>query len=50
MSTEENKALIRHYYEQIDAAAKDNSGSSFLDDFVAPNFVNHNPSPDFTPD
>ena len=50
MSTEENKALIRHYYEQIDAAAKNNSGSSFLDDFVAPNFFNHNPSPGFTPD
>ena len=50
MSEEENKVLIRRYYEQIDAAAKNNSGSSFLDDFVAPNFVNHNPSPGFTPD
>jgi predicted ester cyclase len=50
MSEEENKALVRHYYEELDAAAKDKRGASFLDDFVAPNFVNHNPSPGFTPD
>ena len=50
MSGEENKALMRRYYEQIDKAAKDKRGPSFLDDFVAPNFVNHNPSPGFTPD
>ncbi len=50
MSEEENKALVRHYYEELDAAAKDKRGTSFLDDFVAPNFVNHNPSPGFTPD
>lgn len=50
MSTEENKALMRRCYEQIDAAAKDNRGASVLDDFVAHNFVNHNPSPGFTPD
>ena len=50
MSAEENKALIRRYYEEIDAAAKDDRGASVLDDFVAPNFVNRNPSPGFTPD
>ena len=50
MSTEENKALIRLYYEEIDAAAKDDRGASFLHDFIAPNFVNHNPPPGFTPD
>ena len=50
MSEEENKALMRRYYEQIDKAAKDERGPSFLDDFVALNFVNHNPSPGFTPD
>jgi predicted ester cyclase len=50
MSTEENKALIRRYYEEIDAAAKDDRGASVLDDFVAPTFVNRNPSPGFTPD
>ena len=50
MSTEENKALIRLYYEEIDAAAKDDRGASVLDAFVAPTFVNRNPSPGFTPD
>jgi predicted ester cyclase len=50
MSEEENKALMRRYYEQIDKATKDKRGPSFLDAFVAPNFVNHNPSPSFTPD
>ena len=50
MSEEENKALMRRYYDQIDKAAKDKREPSFLDDFVAPNFVNHNPSPGFTPD
>ena len=50
MSEEENKALMRRYYEQIDKATKDKRGPSFLDDFAAPNFVNHNPSPGFTPD
>src|SRR4028119_1578567 len=49
-SEEENKALMRRYYEQIDKATKDKRGPSFLDDFVAPNFVNHDPSPGFTPD
>jgi predicted ester cyclase len=50
MSEEENKALMRRYYDQIDKAAKDKKEPSFLDDFVAPNFVNHDPSPGFTPD
>ena len=50
MSEEENKALIRRYYQEIDAAAKDDRGASVLDDFVAPNFINHAPSPGFTPD
>ena len=50
MSEEENKALIHRYFEQIDAAAKDKRGASVLDDFIAPEFVNHDPSPGFTPD
>ena len=50
MSEEENKALIYRYFEQIDAAAKDERGAPVLDDFVAPNFVDHAPSPGFTPD
>ena len=47
---EENKALIRRYYEEIDAAAREKRDASFLDAFVAPDFVNHNPPPGFTPD
>ena len=50
MTAEENKALIRRYYEEIDAAAKDERGASVLDEFIAPNFLNHDPSPGFTPD
>ena len=50
MSTEENKDLIHRYYQEIDAAAKDKRGASVLEGFIAPNFVNHNPSPGFTPD
>jgi predicted ester cyclase len=50
MTAEENKALIRRYYEEIDAAAKDERGASVLDEFIASNFLNHDPSPGFTPD
>jgi len=50
MTSEENKALIRRYYEEIDAAAKDERGASVLDEFIAPNFLNHDPSPGFSPD
>src|SRR5947209_426141 len=49
MTLEENKALIRRYYEEIDASAQDGRGASVLDEFVAPDFVNHNPSPGFAP-
>ncbi len=47
---EDNKALIRRYFEEIDAAAQDERGASDLDKFVAADFVDHNPSPGFTPD
>jgi len=47
---EDNKALIRRYFEEFDAAAQDGRGASVLDEFVAPNFVDHSPSPGFTPD
>ena len=50
MTAEENKAIIRRYYEEIDAAAKDERGASVLDEFIASNFLNHDPSPGFTPD
>jgi predicted ester cyclase len=47
---EDNKALIQRYFEEFDAAAQDGRGASVLDEFVAPNFVDHSPSPGFTPD
>jgi predicted ester cyclase len=46
MTAEENKALIRRYFEEIDARRD----ASVLDEFVAPDFIDHNPSPGFTPD
>ena len=46
MSAEENKAVVRRYFEEIDAKRD----ASVLDEFVAPDFVDHNPSPGFTPD
>jgi predicted ester cyclase len=50
MSAEENKALIRRYYERIDAAAREKRDASFLDEFVASDFANHDVPPGFTPD
>ena len=50
MSVEENKAFMPRYYEEIDAAAREKRDASFLDAFVAPDFVNHNPSPGFSSD
>lgn len=41
MSTEENKALIRRYIEAIDG--NDSSDWSVIDEFVADDFVAHNP-------
>ena len=40
MSAEENKAVVRRYFEEIDAKLD----ASVLDEFVAPDFVDHNPS------
>ena len=39
--SEENKALIRRYFEAIDA--NDSSDWSLVDEFVAEDFVAHNP-------
>ena len=50
MSAEENKALIRRYFEEIDAAARGKRDASVLDEFLAPDFVDHDPSPGFAPD
>ncbi len=41
MSTEENKALIRRYIQAIDD--NDSSDWSIIDEFVAEDFVAHNP-------
>jgi predicted ester cyclase len=50
VSAEENKALIRRYFEEIDAAAREKRDASVLDEFLAPDFVDHDPSPGFAPD
>jgi|SRR5918992_1477872 predicted ester cyclase len=44
--TEENKALVRRYFDEIDRRGDE----SVLDDFVSAAFVDHNPSPGCTPD
>ena len=46
MSAEDNKTLVRRYFEEMDAR-KD---VSMLDEFVAADFVNHDPPPGMTPD
>jgi predicted ester cyclase len=46
MSEEDNKALVRRYFEAIDATSDEN----MLDEFLSPDFVDHNPSPGCTPD
>ena len=43
---QKNKALIRRYFEEIDAERD----VAVLDEFLAPDFVDHSPSPGFTPD
>jgi len=40
MSTEENKALVRRFYEAIDKGDLD-----AMDEFVAEDYVDHNPPP-----
>ncbi|MBI2321017.1 MAG: ester cyclase [Chloroflexi bacterium] len=46
MSTEANKALVRRYFEAIDARRD----PAVLDEFLAPDFLTHNPPPGFAPD
>jgi predicted ester cyclase len=41
MSAEDNKALVRRYFEAIDATSDEN----MLDEFLSADFVDHNPSP-----
>jgi steroid delta-isomerase-like uncharacterized protein len=40
MSTEENKALMRHFYEQV----LNERNLAAIEDFIAPHFVNHSAS------
>ena len=46
MSANENKALIRRYFAEID----ERRDPAVVDEFLAPDFVSHNPSPGFGTD
>jgi len=46
MDVEENKALVRRYFEEIDEFGDE----SVLDRYLAADFVDHSPSPGCTPD
>jgi predicted ester cyclase len=48
MSAEENKALIRRYFEAIDRA-KAPEDAQMLDEFMAEDFVEHTPFPGLPP-
>src|SRR5436309_2628877 len=46
MSADENKAIVRRYFEAIDARRD----PAVVDEFLAADFVSHNPSPGFGSD
>ncbi|MGH9204439.1 MAG: ester cyclase, partial [Vicinamibacterales bacterium] len=46
MSVEENKALVRRYFDEIDRTGDE----SVVDQYVSADFVDHSPSPGCTPD
>ena len=46
MSVEENKALVREYFEEIDRTGDE----SVLERYVSADFVDHSPSPGCPPD
>jgi predicted ester cyclase len=46
MSADENRALIRRFFEEMDARRD----VSVIDDFFAPEFVDHSPAPGLSPD
>jgi|ERR687891_7323 steroid delta-isomerase-like uncharacterized protein len=48
MSAEENKTLIRRYFEAIDKECAAGN-ADIVDDFLAPDFVEHNPFPGMPP-
>lgn len=47
-SADENKALIRRYFEAIDAACEAGN-ANILDEFLAPDFLTHTPFPGVPP-
>lgn len=48
MPAEENKILIRRYFEAIDGACP-TGNADVLDEFVASDFITHNPFPGMAP-
>jgi len=48
MSTEDNKELIRRYFAAIDEACEEGR-ADLIDEFLAPDFVEHNPFPGLPP-
>jgi predicted ester cyclase len=48
MGAEENKELIRRYFKAIDEAGRIGN-ADVLDEFMAPDFVEHNPFPGMEP-
>jgi predicted ester cyclase len=48
MSTDENKDLIRRYFQAIDEACEAGD-ADIIDEFLAPDFVEHNPFPGIPP-
>ena len=48
MSAEQNKELIRRYFQAIDEACEAGN-AEIIDDFLAPDFVEHNPFPGVPP-
>jgi predicted ester cyclase len=48
VSREENKALIRRYFAAIDAA-RQSGNADLIDEFLASDFVEHNPFPGIPP-
>ena len=48
MSLEENKASIRRYFEAIDATCQ-TGNADLIDEYLAPDFVEHSPFPGIPP-
>ena len=48
MSAEENKELVRRYFQAIDEGCEAGN-AEIVDDFLAPDFVEHNPFPGIPP-